>query len=62
MGMDRVDNTVGYSVSNVAPCCTHCNRAKLAMSRTEFFDWIKRVYNYQLEKEAQSYNADLCCI
>lgn len=24
-GFDRIDNSVGYLIENVVPCCTHCN-------------------------------------
>lgn len=27
-GVDRVDNAVGYTMSNCVPCCFLCNRAK----------------------------------
>jgi hypothetical protein len=47
-GIDRVNNTLGYSVDNCVPCCTTCNRAKLQMTKQEFIDWITRVYNYSV--------------
>lgn len=43
-GIDRVDNSKGYTLDNVVTCCETCNRAKLQMSKEEFLDWIKRVY------------------
>ena len=43
-GLDRVDNSKGYEVNNVVPCCGTCNRAKLTMSIEEFLNWIKQVY------------------
>lgn len=42
-GIDRVDNTKGYSSSNVVPCCRVCNRAKETMTTAEFFDWAERL-------------------
>ena len=27
-GLDRKDNTMGYSIGNIVPCCTSCNRTK----------------------------------
>lgn len=27
-GLDRVDNTLGYIIDNVVPCCVECNVAK----------------------------------
>ena len=36
-GVDRVDNTKGYSVDNSVPCCKFCNTAKHTMSEGDFF-------------------------
>ena len=49
-GIDRVDSSLGYIIGNVVPCCEKCNRAKMAMSREEFLDWIKRVYEYSFKQ------------
>lgn len=43
-GIDRKDNTLGYTAENCVPCCETCNRAKLCMSETAFFGWVERVY------------------
>lgn len=45
-GLDRVDNTRGYELDNVVPCCTKCNLAKRVMSTEEFFDWIKKIHDH----------------
>lgn len=42
-GIDRVDNSKGYTVENCVTCCETCNRAKLKMGQQEFFDWVKRI-------------------
>jgi hypothetical protein len=42
-GIDRVDNTLGYSVGNVAPCCRICNRAKETLTLQEFAEWANRI-------------------
>lgn len=44
-GLDRVDNSLGYTVDNVVSCCRQCNIAKNSYSQQEFFDWVKRVYS-----------------
>lgn len=49
-GIDRVDNRVGYVISNLVPCCKYCNIAKMSMSREEFLAWVARVYNHSVEK------------
>ena len=43
-GIDRMDNTKGYILGNVVPCCGRCNRAKDIMSYEEFKAWITQVH------------------
>lgn len=45
-GLDRLDSNKGYVCNNIVPCCKQCNYAKLAMSVSEFRDWIRRVYKH----------------
>lgn len=40
-GVDRLDNSLGYTVNNSVPCCNICNRAKGILSVAEFLKWIK---------------------
>ena len=35
-GIDRVDNTKDYILSNVVPCCEKCNYMKKTMKQDEF--------------------------
>jgi hypothetical protein len=42
-GLDRIDNTKGYSSSNVQTMCKNCNFAKRDMSRGQFDSWINRL-------------------
>ena len=42
-GIDRIDNSLGYTLGNVVPCCTICNRAKHALSYDEFMAWVARL-------------------
>lgn len=42
-GLDRVDNTRGYEIDNVVPCCKHCNIGKRQMTVQEFTEWATRV-------------------
>lgn len=41
-GVDRIDNSIGYTPENVVPCCSTCNRAKHTSPREEFIAWVKR--------------------
>lgn len=45
-GIDRVDSSKGYTVENSASCCKYCNTAKNTMSESDFYEWIKRVYEF----------------
>ena len=42
-GIDRVDNTKGYTIDNVVPCCETCNRMKLAMTLEDFRVHVLRI-------------------
>jgi len=46
-GIDRLNNIEGYTVDNCVSCCETCNRAKLKMGKSEFLEWIDKVYLYQ---------------
>jgi len=48
-GLDRVDNTKGYTIDNVVPCCEVCNIAKHNLTLQEYQDWIVRSYNKMKE-------------
>ncbi len=43
-GVDRMDNTKGYSLENSVPCCKFCNLTKNNTSFGEFIKWIRTVY------------------
>ena len=42
-GIDRVDNSAGYTLENCVPCCSSCNRLKGAMSVEEFLETLHRI-------------------
>ena len=42
-GLDRIDNSKGYILGNVTPCCGKCNTAKAGMTQREFAGFITRV-------------------
>lgn len=50
-GIDRIDNSKGYTLDNVVPCCYPCNRAKSNMYYEDFAAWIKRLVVNQIKKE-----------
>ena len=45
-GIDRVDNTKGYTDDNIVPCCGICNKMKLEMSIDEFKEKIITIMNH----------------
>lgn len=57
-GIDRVDNTEGYIVSNCVPCCWDCNRAKGNLTTEEFIFWLNRIHNFRAKNE--DLNVDKC--
>lgn len=50
-GLDRTDNSLGYSEENVVPCCRKCNFLKNKFSKEEFLSWIEQIYNRVIKKE-----------
>jgi hypothetical protein len=42
-GIDRKENTIGYTEENSVPCCKTCNVMKGSMPLNEWKNWIERV-------------------
>lgn len=45
-GIDRVDNSIGYIKENCVPCCKDCNLAKRTLSKENFLNLIKMIYEH----------------
>lgn len=43
-GIDRLDSTKNYASGNVVSCCGDCNKAKLALSKSDFLGLVERIY------------------
>lgn len=43
-GIDRIDNTKGYTLRNTAPACKICNYAKNTLTLEDFYIWIQKTY------------------
>lgn len=43
IGLDRVDNSVGYVDNNIVSCCITCNKMKLSNSSIEFINHCKKI-------------------
>jgi hypothetical protein len=50
-GVDRKDNTKGYTTDNVVPCCSVCNRAKNNMPYNDFTAWIDNLIKFTIETQ-----------
>ena len=48
IGLDRIDNELGYSIDNVKSCCFTCNHAKDVMGEAQFLMWIEKVYTHSI--------------
>jgi hypothetical protein len=48
--IDRIDNTKGYEMNNVVPCCKECNTVKNMITKVmtvkQFKYWISKVYSH----------------
>lgn len=45
VGVDRVDNNIGYTQSNCSPCCTKCNMMKKDMGCSDFIRQVLLIHN-----------------
>jgi hypothetical protein len=45
-GIDRKDNSVGYTSENSVPCCSKCNFMKHKYTVEEFLEHAKRIVEY----------------
>jgi hypothetical protein len=53
-GIDRVDSTLGYELSNVVPCCWICNRCKSNFSVIDFLSHVEKIYTHGVENHNNS--------
>lgn len=42
-GLDRIDSSKGYIVSNIQPCCFICNQLKSNLDEEVFLNHIKKI-------------------
>lgn len=53
-GIDRFDNTKGYTINNCVPCCGKCNIMKSTMSFTDFKSHIIKLAKHLQELEGST--------
>jgi hypothetical protein len=49
-GIDRLDNSLGYTLENTVSCCQKCNWMKNKISAREFLAHVKQIQAYQDKK------------
>lgn len=49
-GIDRIDNSIGYALDNIVPCCNFCNHAKKDYTKDNFINNIINIYKNLLSK------------
>lgn len=50
-GIDRVDNTKGYTLENCVSCCEWCNRMKLNFTQKEFLSHVNKICTHSINRE-----------
>lgn len=56
-GIDRVDNDLGYTLTNTVSCCEICNRMKLMLSHEKFINHLYKIIKKQETFNDQSANS-----
>lgn len=49
-GLDRIDSSISHLKSNVVTSCFNCNRAKMDLSISDFFNMIENIYLLHIKK------------
>lgn len=52
VGIDRLDNSLGYIKGNMVSCCTQCNTMKMDYNLKDFLDKVELIY-YNLLNNAK---------
>jgi hypothetical protein len=55
-GIDRVDNTIGYEIDNVVPCCKNCNYKKSDSSIQDIINIKNGIEKFLSLKQCNDYN------
>lgn len=46
IGLDRVNNNLGYKLDNIVSCCKWCNQMKLNHTQNDFIEHCKIIIKY----------------
>lgn len=53
-GIDRINSSIGYNMSNIVPCCEMCNRMKLDYDLDIWIAKMKKILNHLEDKNGQT--------
>jgi hypothetical protein len=48
-GIDRFDNSLGYTIENARPCCSTCNIMKNRFAYTDMIDKFEQIYKLRIK-------------
>ena len=51
-GVDRIDNSIGYTKENSTACCKVCNQMKHMFSQDLFLKQVDKIFMYQLKQSS----------
>lgn len=55
-GLDRLDNSLGYTKQNCVPCCAVCNRGKNSMGYNEWKEYLDALVKFNTQGEKSERN------
>ena len=53
-GIDRKNNSEGYTIENSLPCCSICNHAKHILSYDVFINWVHKASKHIKQQESNN--------
>lgn len=59
IGIDRMNNELGYLKTNAVPCCSQCNYAKRTMGYGEFLEYLQRIAKAVMKRVPVSKETDV---
>ena len=57
-GIDRIDSSISYILTNIVPSCYTCNIMKNIMSKKDFFEKLLQIYNYKILNKDRKVTTD----
>ena len=54
VGLDRIDNSKGYSRDSLVPCCKRCNYMRWTLNQKDFLNHVERIYEHLIHQRHQN--------